>query len=159
MAKRKRKAEHADLGTPELATHHEVMLDTGIKRARVMTQRPIDRYYRLEKISKAQKDAAERFYEDFVNAEIEQPVTPQYGVRIPSGRRSEMSEHIVSARQRYTRAMRALGMIHGMFTEQVVCWGVEAPDAARQIGTAPSSGLPFLLVNLNCLVSHYKIGH
>ena len=67
MAKRRkaRQQEVSDFGPPERANHDDLALDEGIRRARVVTQRPIDRYKSRGLITPDQHQAAERFRNDF----------------------------------------------------------------------------------------------
>lgn len=158
MAKRKRKAEHADLGTPELSTHHEVMLDTGIKRARVVDQRPMDRYKSRKLVTETQWQASERFREDFDMAIGQPQITASYASdRIPSGRTAESSEAYCRALQRYRKAMSALGEGLGPMMLDVVCLDHEAASWMLDKGFNARSGLDFLRNGLDVLRKNYGI--
>jgi hypothetical protein len=160
MAKRRkaRQQEVSDFGPPERANHDDLALDEGIRRARVVTQRPIDRYKSRGLITPDQHQAAERFRNDF-DFVIGQPrVTPSYNQPVDGQLTPAPAEAHCRAMERYREANRAMGYIIAPLIRHVVCLDLEAADWLHARGYNGRSGSDFLRAGCDILMVEYGVG-
>lgn len=160
MAKKRKPklVEIADFGPEERAQHDDLVLDEGIRRARVVTQRPIDRYKSRKLISDHQWQAAERFRADF-DFVIGQPrITPTYNQPVDGQLTPAPEEAHCRALERYREANKAMGYVISPLIRHVVCLELEAGDWLHQRGYNERSGVDFLRAGCDILMVEYGVG-
>jgi hypothetical protein len=157
MARRKRKTpELVDLGTPELQNHHEIVMDTGIKRARNITQTQIDRLFVTDKITLRQRNAANEFYACFRACNMETSVTASYGTRI-GGASHDIPERVARARSRWRKANEEMGKYVAPIVRAVAVFDESPFDASEEAGCQRRSALDILRIGLHTLADHYGL--
>jgi hypothetical protein len=154
--KRKPKAPHSDLGTPEAKQHGVFVLEetmvAGVKRARNITVDPIETLRRRELIDAAQYAAGQRFAEMFRKAMLaEVYATVRFG-HIPSAPDVEMLESVQRAKAEVRQAMRHLGYPLADLAEH--CLGNSNPISTWRNG---KSSIETLRLVLDGLKNYYKM--
>jgi hypothetical protein len=154
--KRKSKAPHSDLGTPEAKQHGVFVLEetmvAGVKRARNTTVDPIETLRRRELIDAAQYAAGQRFAEMFRKAMLaEVYATVRFG-HIPSAPDVEMLESVQRAKAEVRQAMRHLGYPLADLAEH--CLGNSNPISTWRNG---KSSIETLRLVLDGLKNYYKM--
>ena len=154
--KRKPKAPHSDLGTPEAKQHGVFVLEetmvAGVKRARNTTVDPVETLRRRELINAAQYAAGQRFAEMFRKAMLaEVYATVRFG-HIPSTPSIEMLENVRQAKAEVRQAMRHLGYPLADLAEH--CLGNSNPISTWRDG---KSSIETLRLVLDGLKNYYKM--
>lgn len=117
-------------------------------------------------ISDAQYDAGERLRRDFTVAQLSPRVTLSWSTSLPSGSHGrsgprpdslEVNEQALAAKQRFLRALDAVGPeLSGILVEVCCLWrGLEA--AERSLGWPQRSGKLVLQIALTRLARHYGL--
>ncbi len=165
MAKAKPKPpELRDFGTPEIKQRHLVVIE-GHKlhpHARVVDQRPLDRYFVRHLLSPKDPDmnrlmylAGCRLREDWELAGLVQKLTGNLdGV---DGGKREWSETQLDAKARKDRALKEIGLIFTPLIVHVVCTDGSAGEWGQRHCGSRRKGLPALRIGLWRLVKHYRL--
>jgi hypothetical protein len=117
-------------------------------------------------ISEAHFMAGERLRADFTFAQLGPRVTANWDAALGAsgGRRSgphggaEMSDHVLAARERVGRALKAVGPELAGVLVDVCCFLKGIEDAERSVGWPQRSGKVVLQLALSALARHYGIG-
>lgn len=117
-------------------------------------------------ISEAQFMAGERLRADFTFAQLQPKVTANWDAALGAtgGRRrgpaggAEMSDHVLAARERVARALKAVGPELAGVLVDVCCFLKGIEDAERRVGWPQRSGKVVLQLALSALARHYGIG-
>jgi len=122
---------------------------------------PIGRLRARSLIDAAQFDAAEKLRRDFTIAQL----APRLGVDLTApvvlGRRGQkdttLTETVIAAKQRFTRAMKAVGPVLADLLYDVCCHMTGLEEAEEQLGWPRSAGRVVLTIALDRLALHYGI--
>lgn len=111
-------------------------------------------------ISQAQFDAGEKLRADFTNAQMTQRVTADWSVQLDGNRRNaseglSISEKALAARQRFYKALDAVGPGLAEPLVDVCCYLSGLEDAERRMGWPQRSGKVVLAIALERLADHY----
>ena len=113
---------------PERYRHDELVneetLVNGAKALakRVVTQTPLDRYYRRNQITEKQHKAGSELFDDWYLAGLEPTLVPDLTkVRVDESRATKLSESRAWRRDRFRRAMLAVGIINSNAVVTVCC--------------------------------------
>jgi len=122
----------------------------------------ISRLKRRGVIDAAQFDAGEKLRRDFTLAQLMPRLGVDLTAPVPSGRRAwrpeaAMTDTVLSARQRFNRAMRAAGPGLSDLLFDVVCHLRGLEDAERAYGWPHRSARVVLGIALNALACHYGL--
>ena len=120
---------------------------------------PVARLKARDLIDAAQFDAAERLRRDYTLAQL----APRLGVDLTApvvlGRRGQkeavLTETVIAAKQRFARAMKAVGPGLSDLLYDVCCHLTGLEDAEEELGWPRSSGRVVLTIALDRLASHY----
>ena len=159
--KRKRKAKKvtADYGAAAVQERHgrvvrlEETMQAGVLRARVLTTRPLDRYYHKGIISDMQWFAGDKFSRDWHIGCQGARVTGLYDVRIVGG--AVDNERMVDARERVKHALRDVGRQLRPVIVHVCGLDLSAGDWAGLYGEPKRAGITVLRLGLNALDDVY----
>ena len=165
----KQQQEAPDLGTPELVQHHEVadgprVVKDSKGRAtkttgrRVLTQTPLDRYWRRKEITYDEYDAGRRLHADWYFAVSQPRVTASYNNEIRLRKPSTAADDREDARYRYTAAVQHVGQVLNPIIIHVACMEGSAAEWAAGQGCPPNHGLPLLRAALRQLALYYGRG-
>ncbi len=157
-----------DFGTPELHRRHLVVIEDGgaawdKPHARVIDQRPLDRYLARGELSpnpaiaSAMFEAGHRLRTDWTIAGLEPKVIAQLSPR--SQAQLEFSERRIQAIGRKDRALMALSPLHRSVAIAVVCQDMSAQAWAKREGVRPwlqaTAGIGALRLALGALARFY----
>ena len=113
-------------------------------------------------LTEEQYEAGERLRRDFEQARLRQHVTANWDMRATGSRRSRgapaaepIADRAIAARQRYNRALDAVGPELASVLIEVCCNLNGLSDAELALGWPKRSGKVVLLIALNTLVRHY----
>lgn len=113
-------------------------------------------------LSEEQFDAGERLRRDFESAQMRAHVTANWDFGVASGRRtlsaqdrSDISDVALAAKQRFHRALDAVGPELAAVLVEVCCHLNGMTGAERTLGLPKRSGKVVLLIALNALARHY----
>lgn len=154
------RARGQDFGPGERLRRDLVLLDElpaaegGGKRARVVTQLPLDRYLERREITADQHAAGDRLRADFTRAGLQPRVTMHYAPRLPRSA-YEARDDRLDARRRLYAALDAVGRLGEGVLWHVCCVGESAGDWAHRHGRAPRDGIALLRAALDELCAHY----
>ena len=154
--KRKLKAPHSDLGTPEAKQHGVFVLEetmvAGVKRARNTTVDPIETLRKRELIDAAQYAAGQRFAGIFRRAMLaEVYATVRFG-HIPATQNIEMLEVVAKAKAEVRLALNHLGYPLASLAEHSI--GNSNPISTWRNG---KSSIETLRLVLDGLKNYYKM--
>ena len=153
-------------GDPFAAQHQQrtkrMIIDPeGLERlvAANEAESPISRLKARNLIDAAQFDAAEKLRRDYTLAQL----APRLGVDLTApvvlGRRGQkentLTETVIAAKQRFARAMKAVGPGLSDVLYDVCCHLVGLEDAEREFGWPTRAGRIVLTIALDRLASHY----
>ena len=154
--KKKLKAPHSDLGTPEAKQHGDYILEetmvAGMKRARNTTIDPIETLRRRDLIDGSQYQAGQRFAEVFRKAMLaEVYATVRFG-HIPATQNIEMLEVVTRAKREVRLALKHLGYPLASLAEHSI--GNSNPISTWKRGKATVETLRLVLEGLK---NYYKM--
>lgn len=150
-----------DAGPRQRLRHDAVSLETMPRedgaglRARVRTQRPLDRYALRGEISEPQFQAGERLRTDFERAGLQPRVIMHYAPRLPASR-AEARDSTMDARRRLYAAIDGVGRLGEGVLWAVCCVGESAGDWAHRHGRGVRDGIVLLRAALDELDRHYN---
>ena len=124
-------------------------------RARVSTQRPLDRYALRGEISVPQFQAGERLRADFERAGLQPRVIMHYAPRLPASK-AEARDSTMDARRRLYAAIDRVGRLGEGVLWAVCCVGESAGDWAHRHGRGVRDGIVLLRAALDELDRHYN---
>lgn len=109
MARKYRKHPRFDFGTKETFEKNEAVVETThnfVKRARSLRAHPLDLYLHKDIITYRQWEAGDKMIGDFQQAEYENiPVARWAHIRVDGGTKINLTDRILSARQRLREAL------------------------------------------------------
>lgn len=151
-----------DFGAERLSKHHKLRIEErdpqnpGKKRARVETQTHLDRYLKRESITVEQGEAGRIYFlSAYYSGAIPRPAAGNQD-RV-DGARFATQEAPVSARQKRTKAIAALGRELFGIAEAVIVDDRAAEAWAIEHGEHPRAGIAVLRVALTTLARHYGL--
>lgn len=126
---------------------------------------PLDRYFARGRLDADQFAAGERLRSDWYRAGLETRITPVYGPKVSASGgafgHTAMSELQAMARQRWRRALEAVGGALAAVLVDVVCLERGAGEVGRRFGragrNAEIAGMTALQLALDGLAQHYGI--
>jgi hypothetical protein len=145
----------------QLRTTRMIIDPDGLERLATANEAesPIARLKARNLIDAAQFDAAEKLRRDYTLAQL----APRLGVDLTApvvlGRRGQkeitLTETVIAAKQRFARAMKAVGPGLSDLLYDVCCHLIGLEDAEEEMGWPRSAGKVVLTIALDRLASHY----
>lgn len=156
--------ETPDFGSPLLRAKRagELVEEPGpgglpVRHVRLLAD-PLDRYLSRGELVGRHAAAATRLRDLWHRCHFEAGLTMRWGERVggSSAPDSEkMTETTAAARQRFAKALRAVGVRLSSVLSRVICEGVSARDWATETGRHPSSGIEMLRLALDLVADHW----
>jgi len=151
----------SDLGTPELHQRFDVRdeeASVGRRRARVVNERPLDRYRQRGQLSERLWQAGEQLLRDFSAANMEPKVCMQWSEYLDAGLPAYRDGEIISdGYKEFWAAMDSAGPASYGVLWAVVCMGESAGGWSTRRGLHRLSGMDFLRTALRLVEKHYRI--
>lgn len=153
----------SDLGSAFLHQHHEMRdedADAGgqRRRARVVDQRPIDRYRQRKQLSDRLWQAAEQLSRSFTAAGLEPAVCMRWSEYLDAGLPLYYDvEHKTDGYTKFWEAMESAGPASYGVLWAVVCMQESAQSYATRRGLEGRTGIALLIQALEPVAHHYKV--
>ncbi len=150
-----------DAGPRQRLRHDALALETMPRqegtglRARISTQRPLDRYVLRGEISEPQFQAGEKLRVDFERAGLQPRVIMHYAPRLPPSK-AEARDSTMDARRRLYAAIDGVGRLGEGVLWAVCCVGESAGDWAHRHGRGVRDGIVLLRAALDELDRYYN---
>ncbi|WP_421695817.1 DUF6456 domain-containing protein [Aestuariivirga sp.] len=111
-------------------------------------------------ISEVQFLAGERLRNDFERSMLQRRITTNWGMATAGGNTAaEMSDAALAARERYMKALEAVGPELGSILTQVCCLSAGMEQAERLLNLPQRSGRAVLGLALTALARHYGLSN